>query len=214
MNFAERVLHKDGLILVLDKPAGFTCTPAGGGPCVTHHLKQLTFGKTTLPQVAHRLDREVTGCLVLGRHPKALRSLAALFEARKVEKTYWALLDSVWEPPALDWEWNHSIDDQPALTRGRHLGVVDGHTWLELSPVTGRTHQLRIHCAQFALPIWGDRKYGSRGDGSVLHLHARRVRLPLSKSAPPVQVTAPVPPEWPRLDDEPGFADDRAADLD
>ena len=69
-NIVDTVVYKDGMMLVLDKPAGWSCTPTGPGVHLTNYLQALTFGKTTLPQVAHRLDRETTGCLLLGRHPR------------------------------------------------------------------------------------------------------------------------------------------------
>jgi tRNA pseudouridine32 synthase/23S rRNA pseudouridine746 synthase len=86
----------------------------------------------------------------------------------------------------------------PSTTNWKVLGRFDGETkltWLSLEPVTGRTHQLRVHCAAMGWPIVGDAIYGTapREGGEMLHLHAREISVPLSKNKPPVQVIAPVP---------------------
>ncbi len=95
---AERVLYRDGLILVIDKPAGIAVHPGpGGGPNLESGFDALRFGLRHPPALAHRLDRDTSGCLVLGRHPKALRRLGALFAEGKVEKIYWAVVDG--RPP-------------------------------------------------------------------------------------------------------------------
>ena len=93
-----RVLYRDGLILVIDKPAGIAVHPGpGGGPNLESGFDALRFGLPHPPALAHRLDRDTSGCLVLGRHPKALRRLGALFAEGKVEKVYWAVVDG--RPP-------------------------------------------------------------------------------------------------------------------
>lgn len=189
---ADQVLYKDGMILVLNKPAGWSCTPSGPGEHLTRHLHELTFGKTTLPQVAHRLDRETTGCLLLGRHARALRQLAELFQQRKIHKLYWAVVRGRWpeEVTVLD----TAIDGQSALTEVRCLQGSPESSWLELRPITGRTHQLRIHCAGAGYPIWGDGKYG--GGGGPMFLHARRLEVPLYPKKPAVVVEAPLGEVW------------------
>src|SRR5438552_11257879 len=93
-SLADRVLYRDGLILVIDKPAGIAVHPGpGGGPNLESSFAGLRFGLLHPPALAHRLDRDTSGCLVLGRHPKALRRLGALFAGGKVEKTYWAVVE-------------------------------------------------------------------------------------------------------------------------
>ena len=82
----------------------------------------------------------------------------------------------------------------PALTRWRVLGRAEGGTWLELRPVTGRTHQLRVHCAASGWPIRGDAVYGGGPRGSALHLHARSLAIPLYPKRAAIVVTAPPPP--------------------
>lgn len=205
----SRILHRDGLVLVLDKPAGLPVHPGpGGGETLARHLDALRFGLRWRPELAHRLDRDTSGCLVLGRHPKALRMLAALFEEGRVEKTYVALvapapaaeageIDLPLAPLRPDTPWRMRVDPdgKPSLTRWRVLArAADGsRALLALEPVTGRTHQLRVHCAGAGFPIVGDAIYGGAPRGSPLHLHARRIGLPLSKSKPPLVVEAPLP---------------------
>lgn len=192
------MLYRDGLVVVLDKPAGLSCTPGQKGDwCLTDHLQELTFGKTTLPQVAHRLDRETTGCLVLGRHPKALRLLGELFQKRRVVKTYWALVSGHWQDDQqiLD----EPIEGQEAITEVTCLHRGEGWSWLQLRPKTGRTHQLRIHCSEQGHPILGDTRYSKQGAGEGLMLHAHGLQIPLSKNKPPVVVEAPLPGNWSRI---------------
>jgi RluA family pseudouridine synthase len=203
-----RVLHRDGLILVIDKPAGLA---VHAGPSKAPNLEEcfdaLRYGLPRPPALAHRLDADTSGVLVLGRHPKALAKLGRLFSGRGTEKTYWAIVDGA--PPAeegvFDWPllklntrsgWSVKVSDkgQTAVTRYKVLGRGPGMTWLELTPETGRTHQIRVHCAQAGCPVIGDRLYGTVAPGQQLHLHSRAIVLPLSKTKPPIRVEAPPPP--------------------
>jgi tRNA pseudouridine32 synthase/23S rRNA pseudouridine746 synthase len=247
----SRLLYRDGLMLVIDKPTGFAVHRGPkGGESLEDHFDALRFGLPRAPSLAHRLDRGTSGCLVLGRHRKALALLGRLFKSGAVKKTYWAMVEGA--PDAdegtielplgrLDetrgWWMKHDPNGQPAVTKwtvmgrdsppfpGRSpcgeglgvgvaplaAGVVDtssalpiplpslpqgNYTWLALEPITGRTHQLRVHCAEMGWPIVGDAIYGNtpRSGGPILHLHAREIVVPISKNRPPVRVTAPVPP--------------------
>jgi len=212
----SRLLYRDGLMLVLDKPAGFAVHRGPkGGESLEDHFDALRFGLPRRPALAHRLDRETSGCLVLGRHRKALAQLGRLFKSGAVEKTYWAVVEGGPEADEgtielplgrLDasrgWWMKHDPRGQPAVTKWRVLGRsplpsgnAPGLAWLALEPVTGRTHQLRVHCAEMALPIVGDTIYGTspRTGGPGLHLHAREVVVPLYKNRAPIRVVAPVP---------------------
>ena len=205
---ADRVLYRDGLILVIDKPAGIAVHPGpGGGPDLESGFGGLRFGLPYPPALAHRLDRDTSGCLVLGRHPKALRRLGALFSGGLVEKVYWAVVEG--QPPEAEGRvdiglkkltrgtgWRMVIDPagQRAVTEYRLLNADRGLAWLELRPRTGRTHQLRVHCAALGCPVVGDPVYGDRYSGEALQLYARSVRLPLYPTRPPVEIMAPVPP--------------------
>jgi len=202
-----RVLHRDGLILVIDKPAGLA---VHAGPSRAPNLEEcfdaLRFGLPRPPALAHRLDADTSGVLVLGRHPKALAKLGRLFSSHTTEKTYWAVVqgappaeDGVFDKPLLKlnsktgWTVKVSNNGQTAVTRYRTLGHAPGMTWLELKPETGRTHQIRVHCADAGCPVIGDRFYGRPEPGQQLHLHSRAIVLALSKNKPPVVVTAPPP---------------------
>ena len=210
-NIADRVLHRDGLMLVIDKPAGIAVHKgppskrATHPACLEEFFEGLRFGLPRDPGLAHRLDRDTSGCLVLGRHRKALELLGRLFKQGKIAKTYWAVVDG--EPEAdeglidmplgrLDATrgWWMKVDPfgQPSQSRWRVMARGDGRTALALEPLTGRTHQLRVHCAAMGWPILGDPIYGA--GGPTMHLHARTISVPLSATKPPVVVEAPLPP--------------------
>jgi tRNA pseudouridine32 synthase/23S rRNA pseudouridine746 synthase len=208
-------------MLVIDKPAGQAVHPGPkGGPSFQDYFDLLRFGLPRPPGLAHRLDRDTSGCLVLGRHRKALAHLGALFRHARVRKLYWAMVEG--GPDAQEgridlplgrldatrgWWMKHDPSGQRAATTwtvlGRgvapHAGETDEPSnpiaWLALEPLTGRTHQLRVHCAAMGWPILGDAIYGSapRRGGEPLHLHAREVEVPLYKNRAPIRVAAPVP---------------------
>ena len=198
---ASRLLHLDAEVMVLDKPAGLAVS-ARSGESLERWLPALRLGKRRDPQPAHRLDADTAGCLVLGRTAPMLARLNALFAERRVGKIYWAVLrgelpdkqGSIDAPlrkvssAARGWRMETHPTGDPARTAWRVLGRGQGLSWVELRPVTGRTHQLRVHCASLGTPILGDSLYGT-GAGK-LHLLARQIALPLDQ---PLQVTAPVP---------------------
>ena len=202
---AERLLYRDALMLVLDKPAGIAVHRGPkGGANLEALFGGLRFGLPRNPALAHRLDRDTSGCLVLGRHRKALEKLGLLFKQGKIAKTYWALVDG--EPDVdeglIDLPlgrrdasrgWWMKIDSTgvPAQTRWRVIGRRNGQTAMSLEPMTGRTHQLRVHCSAMGWPILGDSVYGTRGPH--LQLHAKAVRIPLYKNRDPITVEAPPP---------------------
>jgi tRNA pseudouridine32 synthase/23S rRNA pseudouridine746 synthase len=208
-----RLLYRDGLMLVIDKPAGFAVHRGPkGGESLEDHFGALRFGLPRAPALAHRLDRDTSGCLVLGRHRKALALLGKLFKQGKIGKTYWAVVEGAVDADAgqidialgkLDesrgWWMKPDPHGQPAVTTWKVMGRGGGLAWLALEPLTGRTHQLRVHCAEMGWPILGDNIYGRAPRNSVslggppLHLHSREVVVPIFKNKPPVVTTAPVP---------------------
>lgn len=207
-----RVLHRDGLILVIDKPAGLAVHAGpSGAPNLEECFDDLRYGLPRPPALAHRLDADTAGVLVLGRHPKALAKLGRLFSGRDTEKTYWAVVEGsppadegVFDMPLLKLNtrtgWSVKVSDkgQPSLTRYKVMGRAPdmsggGMTWLELKPETGRTHQIRVHCAAAGCPVIADRLYGRAVPDSQLHLQSHGIVLPMSKNKPPVAVTAPPP---------------------
>jgi tRNA pseudouridine32 synthase/23S rRNA pseudouridine746 synthase len=197
--------------------------------------------------LAHRLDRDTSGCLVLGRHRKATATLGLLFKHGKISKTYWAVVEGGpeqdqgtidlpigrlnaergwWQkidpeglPSVTNWTVLGRSFSSPPCGEGSGVGVPNGSlasghphpspphkgegaatasgqlTWLALEPLTGRTHQLRVHCAAMGWPIFGDNIYGNgpRFGEPKLHLHARQIVIPISRNKPPVVVTAPAP---------------------
>jgi len=208
----SRLLYRDGLMLVIDKPAGFAVhNGPKGGVSLQDHFDALRFGLPRPPSLAHRLDRDTSGCLVLGRHRKALAALGKRFKNGEIGKTYWAVVEG---SPATDegvielplgrlddtrgWWMKHDPGGQPAVTKWKVLGRDSANSlaWFALEPLTGRTHQLRVHCAEMGWPILGDTIYGTapRVGGPPLHLHAREVVVPLYKNRAPIRITAPVPP--------------------
>ncbi len=210
LDLASRLLYRDGLMLVIDKPAGLPVHAGpGGGANLEQFLVALRFGLPNAPALAHRLDRDTSGCLVLGRHRKALARLGRLFSAGRIDKTYWAVVEGA--PPQGEgridlalrkqstkhggWRMVADPSGQAAVTDYRVLAANEGRAWLELSPKTGRTHQIRVHCAALGCPVLGDPFYGNAAapDGASLHLHARRIVVPLYRGKPPVAVEAPPP---------------------
>lgn len=217
------VLYEDVHLLVIDKPAGLAVhagpsTPVSLEDC----LPALRFGFQRLPQPAHRLDRDTSGCLALGRSPKAQARLGEAFAAGEVTKTYLALLPV--RPPAPAGRmanpilkrndktgWTMVVDaaGQQAVTLYRFLAEAPGgRAWVALRPLTGRTHQLRVHCAHLGLPIVGDTLYGG-APASRLMLHAAELRLPsIATAQAPVVVRAPwaEAPEFAPPEDEDLFS--------
>jgi tRNA pseudouridine32 synthase / 23S rRNA pseudouridine746 synthase len=195
------ILFQDSRFAVLDKPAGLPVHPVrAGGPSVEDWFPELSRRKSG-PWLAHRLDRDTAGCLLVALRRPALLEAQACFAEGRAEKAYWAVVRGV--PPGDAGEveapllkrhgpdgWRVVADPagQPARTSWRVLGRGDGIAWLELTPHTGRTHQVRVHCAALGCPVLGDARYGG-GEG-VLHLLARSLRLPLT---PPIAATAPPP---------------------
>jgi len=203
------ILYQDAHVLVLAKPPGL---PSQGGPGITHHLDAMLHSfaanDADRPRLVHRLDRDTSGVLVVARSAAVAAKLAAAFRGRAVEKIYWAIVAGRPVPVAgrID---RALIRRDPAEAAGpggaRVYLAEDGEddaasaitdyrtldhagrrfAWLELRPLTGRTHQLRVHCAAIGAAILGDSAYGipREGDDAVLnadrlHLHARRLRFP------------------------------------
>lgn len=211
---AARVLYRDALMLVIDKPAGMPVhagpkSATMSGPVLERLFPHLAFGLPRPPALAHRLDRDTSGCLILGRHRQALAELTDLFKAGRVDKAYWAVVEGgpLQAEGSIDlplgrkdatrgWWMKVDPDGQAALTHWRVRGRGAGRTWLELVPVTGRTHQLRVHCTAMGWPILGDPIYGAgpRFGPTTLHLHSRRIAVPLYPGKPVIEAIAPPPP--------------------
>lgn len=196
------ILFQDARFVVLDKPAGLP-VHAGprGGPSVEDWFPQLSRRKDG-PWLAHRLDADTSGCLVVALRRAALHEAQAAFAGGLARKTYWAVVQGgpaadagVVDTPLLKrtspagWRMVADGAGQAAQTEWRVRGRAAGLAWLELHPRTGRTHQVRVHCALLGCPVMGDPAYG--GGTGPLQLLARAIRLP---TQPVLQAEAPPPP--------------------
>jgi 23S rRNA pseudouridine955/2504/2580 synthase len=212
----DHVLYRDDDIIVIDKPEGLAVQ---GGTGTTRHLDglldALRFGAKERPRLVHRLDKDTSGVLVLARSARAAARLGAAFRGKTVRKVYWAIVVGAPKPrqgkidqplakqgsPARERVAADDAEGDRALTYYRTTARAgDRFAWLALEPVTGRTHQLRVHCLALGTPILGDGKYGgaaahpaSLPQAKKLHLHARAIALP-SAGGKTLTVTAPLPP--------------------
>jgi len=183
-------VRREPTFVVVNKPSGLLSVP-GRGPdkqdCVVHRLRALVPECIAQP-AAHRLDMDTSGLMVLGLTAESQSHLVRQFEQRRVQKTYLAVLQGVIEKEAGEIELAFRLDPgrrphqvydpvqgKVGLTRWRKLGVTGGRTLVEFIPLTGRTHQLRLHAAHelgLGCPIVGDRLYGSGTAPGQLQLHA------------------------------------------
>ena len=197
------VVYQDRHLIVLNKPSGLAVQ---GGPGITRHVDMMLDGlrenpDDPRPRLVHRIDRDTSGLLLLARTPGVAAKLAAAFRGRDVKKTYWAVV--VGRPDPLSGEIDQPLarlgagpgaitvaaerKDEDAQSARTVYEVLDSaarkFSWLGLSPLTGRTHQLRVHCESLGTPILGDPKYGGAaahpsGFTDQLHLHARELDMP------------------------------------
>lgn len=212
------VLYEDDAVLALNKPAGLAVQ---GGTKTSRHIDRLlsAWGEgQNRPRLVHRLDRDTSGVLVLGKTPAAAARLAGAFARRRTQKTYWAIVAGTPKPA-------EGVIELPLAKRGfgdremmapaapKDPGAEPAETefvtvsragpraaWLALRPVTGRTHQLRAHMLAIGHPILGDPKYhdeASRAlsEGLQLQLHARRIVLPHPAGGRDLVLEAPLSPE-------------------
>ena len=207
-----RVLHIDDDVIAFAKPAGLAVQ---GGSKITSHLDDmlgaLSFGKPEPPRLVHRLDKDTSGVLLLARDRKAASRLGAAFRSKAAIKTYWALVVGLPRPArgridaALE-KIGAGGHQRMRLSEGGKRAITEyavveaaarRASWLVLRPLTGRTHQLRVHCAALRVPIVGDGKYGGReafltgGVSRKLHLHARALTIP-HPAGGTLDVTAPL----------------------
>lgn len=206
------VIYKDDDVIAINKPAGL---PTQGGTGQSRHLDgmldALRFDSKHRPRLVHRLDKDTSGALLLGRSPNAAGALAAAFQTKETDKRYFALVKGV--PVPADGRIALKMEKAPIKGNERMVVTPDGKksvtdyavvekaameaAWLSLKPHTGRTHQLRLHCAEMGHPIIGDGKYGGAEaflTGSIsrkMHLHSRFITFPHPDGGV-VTVTAPL----------------------
>lgn len=213
----EMVIERTRDALVLNKPPGLATQ---GGTKTHQHLDRLLNGladdEGQRPKLVHRLDKDTSGVLLVARSARAAGHFAKTFSSRTARKVYWALVIGVPSPgegqidaplakqPGSGGE-KMQVDEangQPSRTRFRTIDVAGNRcAWVELQPLTGRTHQLRAHMAAIGHPIVGDSKYGGAdafltgGVSRKMHLHARRLRVD-GPDGKPIDVTAELPPHF------------------
>ncbi|WP_339748190.1 RluA family pseudouridine synthase [uncultured Maricaulis sp.] len=225
------VIYEDDELIAFNKPSGLAVQ---GGSKTTKHLDRLldAFGEgMTRPRLVHRLDKDTSGVLVVGRTPKATARLAKAFQQHRTKKTYWAIAIGVPKPRMgeikgfLKKAAGAGGDPDRELMVGASHGDPGSHhaltrytviadagqkaSWVALRPVTGRTHQLRVHLAAMGTAILGDRKYtcdrpAPEDLGQRLCLHARRLEIPRDNGNPLV-IEADLPKPLAKVFDTLGF---------
>ena len=228
------ILYEDDDIYVFNKPHGLAVQ--GGSGTVRHldgMLKSLPNSKGEAPRLVHRLDRDTSGCLVVAKTKAAASHFGTVFRSRSARKIYWAVVAG--NPHPQQGEISCFLARQ-STADGEQMVVVKNGTpgaqhstsyysttdtasrrfaWVTLKPVTGRTHQLRVHMAQLGTPIIGDPRYfnienwqGAPGLSEGLHLHARRLAIPL-RGGKRIDISAPLPPHMRASFETLGFDPDR-----
>jgi 23S rRNA pseudouridine955/2504/2580 synthase len=212
------VIYRDSNLIVINKPHGLAVQ---GGTKITKSvdglLDGLMFDAKVRPKLVHRLDRDTSGVLVLGRSSKAAAHLAKGFLGKDIEKVYLALVVGLPQPlngkinlplskadmsPGYERMGVDEEEGKVAITEYRVLdSLARKYALVELKPITGRMHQLRVHMEAIGCPIVGDPKYGSHsnnasglGVSDSLHLHARRIIIPAFGGEKKVDISAPLPP--------------------
>ena len=233
------IIYEDENVIVVNKPAGMVVHPAAGHSggtlvnAVLAHTPNLNVGGVERPGIVHRLDSETSGLIVVAKNDAAMRDLQAQFKARRVHKTYLALIVGQIKPPRgkidapIGRDPKHRqrmtvipIPHPPSLIGkgGRGLGRdsvtiyrtianFDGYTLIEALPQTGRTHQIRVHLAFMGFPVVGDAIYGKKKNSLGLarqFLHAWKLALTLPNGRP-ANFTAPLPEDLQTVLEELGF---------
>jgi 23S rRNA pseudouridine1911/1915/1917 synthase len=218
-NIALDIVYEDENVLIVNKPAGMTVHPGAGhrsgtlvNAALAHDPSMHGIGGEQRPGVVHRLDKDTSGLIVLAKSDSALHWLQRQFQDREVKKTYLALVDG--KPPSSAGRVEASIARDPShrkrmaiVTDGRGRSAVSEyltrerfqhHTLLEVHPVTGRTHQVRLHCAFLGCPVAGDSVYGRKRATIPLNrhfLHAWKLDLTLPSESRTREFKAELPPE-------------------
>ena len=218
------VLYEDGDLLAIDKPAGLLvhdapaepCAPSVAGWFVEHYGEAAAAFDVERPGIVHRLDKHTSGVLLLAKSPAAQAALGAAFEARETDKQYLALCDGIpqRDRAVIDADIARSHADRRRMavaSEGREarteyevLAAARERSLVLAKPLTGRTHQIRVHLAAIGAPVAGDEVYG-RGPGPRHLLHAWRLTVP-HPAGGGLTVTAPLPRDMLAAINDAGFA--------
>ncbi len=212
------IVYEDQDLLVVNKPAGLVVHPSHGHPTGTlvnavlaHCPDLLGVGGEVRPGIVHRLDKDTSGLLLVAKNDLAFRHLQRQFKDREVHKVYLALVEGLLPLPRgiIDAPVGRDPRDRKrmavtarggreARTQYRVLEYFEQHSLVEAEPVTGRTHQIRVHLASLGHPVVGDSLYGFRRQRWLIgrhFLHAARISFTLPSSGQSVHFSAPLPPE-------------------
>jgi 23S rRNA pseudouridine1911/1915/1917 synthase len=212
------IVYEDGDLLIVDKPAGMVVHPAYGHSsgtlvnAVLAHCSDLSgINGVMRPGIVHRLDKDTSGLVIVAKNDAAMRDLQRQFKSRLVHKTYLALVEGVLEashgiidaPIGRDQRHRQRMavvpnGDREARTDYRVLEYFAAHSLVEAEPVTGRTHQIRVHFGFIGHPLVGDTVYGYRHRSLPLQrqfLHAARIRFTLPGTGRPVEFVSELPPD-------------------
>ncbi len=210
------VIYGDENVIVVNKPAGMVVHPGAGNAqdtlvnAILHHWPEIArVGEAERPGIVHRLDKDTSGVLILARNETSYNWLVRQFKSRKTIKTYLALVDG--QPPTPSGRIEAAIGrdeknrqrmavvygdkGKNAVTEYHTLETYADHTLLEVQPLTGRTHQIRVHMAFLGCPVTGDRIYGRRKkslDIPRFFLHAHKLSIRLPGEGEPTEFTAPL----------------------
>lgn len=212
-----RILHADADVIVLDKPSGLVVHPGAGhlsdtlvNALVFHFPDLAAVGPPDRPGIVHRLDGETSGVMVVARSLAAYDDLRLQFRNREVKKTYLGLVHGRMKPKAGEITWAlgrhpvegsrmsiHTRRPRVAMTEYRVLREYRDTSLLEIQPLTGRTHQIRVHMATSGHPLVGDKLYGPKPekDGPRLFLHAHRLVFRHPGTGAKLLFRSPLPPE-------------------
>jgi len=221
--FDFQVLYEDPHCLFVNKPSGVLTQAPPGIDSVERRIKSYLQSTDAYLGVPHRLDRAASGVMVFARTTKAARRLAEQFQAKTVEKTYWALVEGIVDKPQGTWiDSMRKVENEPraelispdhpdakqAILHFVQRGHTETITWLEIHLETGRTHQIRLQTGSRGHPILGDHLYGSKslfGDThaderlNAIALHARRLTLIHPTNRQSMTIEAPPPEPWQQL---------------
>ena len=214
------IVYEDADVIVIDKPVGLVVHPAPGHArgtvvnAVLAHAPEMQINGSQRPGIVHRIDKDTSGLLIVAKHERAMAALVAQFQARQTLKIYLTLVDGVVEPdegtidvpigrdPRNRQRMAPTREGRSAISHFRVLERFAHHTLLEVRIESGRTHQIRVHCAFIGHPVVGDSVYGNpKGVGNLpltrQFLHATRLglRLPNGERR---EFTSPLPPDLER----------------